>query len=120
MYGSTCADMQVDVMGECLSISVAYITHVLTYWGSYGIKCVDLESFCTKGQPESGAYSPHDLGHTHRIRVDRDVRGDASLHEKRDRLTHPAQDTFLHSQIQAICLRNCFSTFLIDFQKCIY
>ncbi|GFS96310.1 hypothetical protein TNCV_16651 [Trichonephila clavipes] len=31
-----------------LLISVAYITHVLTYWGSYGIKCVDLESFCTK------------------------------------------------------------------------
>ncbi|GFV87739.1 transposable element Tcb2 transposase [Trichonephila clavipes] len=29
-------------------VSVAYITHVLTYWGSYGIKCVDLESFCTK------------------------------------------------------------------------
>ncbi|PRD35175.1 UNVERIFIED_CONTAM: kin-1 [Trichonephila clavipes] len=28
-------------------VSVAYITHVLTYWGSYGIKCVDLESFCT-------------------------------------------------------------------------
>ncbi|GFY09107.1 transposable element Tc1 transposase [Trichonephila clavipes] len=25
-----------------------HITHVLTYWGSYGIKCVDLESFCTK------------------------------------------------------------------------
>ncbi|GFV09270.1 transposable element Tcb2 transposase [Trichonephila clavipes] len=31
-----------------LLVSVAYITHVLTYWGSYGIKCVDLESFCTK------------------------------------------------------------------------
>ncbi|GFX66842.1 transposable element Tcb2 transposase [Trichonephila clavipes] len=31
-----------------LLISVAYITHVLTYWGSCGIKCVDLESFCTK------------------------------------------------------------------------
>ncbi|GFU43236.1 transposable element Tcb2 transposase [Trichonephila clavipes] len=30
-----------------LLVSVAYITHVLTYWGSYGIKCVDLESFCT-------------------------------------------------------------------------
>ncbi|GFT58885.1 transposable element Tcb2 transposase [Trichonephila clavipes] len=29
-------------------LSVACITHVLTYWGSYGIKCVDLESFCTK------------------------------------------------------------------------
>ncbi|GFU04617.1 hypothetical protein TNCV_4377031 [Trichonephila clavipes] len=29
-------------------VSVAYIAHVLTYWGSYGIKCVDLESFCTK------------------------------------------------------------------------
>ncbi|GFX33507.1 transposable element Tcb2 transposase [Trichonephila clavipes] len=28
-----------------LLLSVAYITHVLTYWGSYGIKCVDLESF---------------------------------------------------------------------------
>ncbi|GFX53507.1 transposable element Tcb2 transposase [Trichonephila clavipes] len=25
-----------------------HITHVLTYRGSYGIKCVDLESFCTK------------------------------------------------------------------------
>ncbi|GFT02272.1 transposable element Tcb2 transposase [Trichonephila clavipes] len=25
-----------------------HITHVLTYWVSYGIKCVDLESFCTK------------------------------------------------------------------------
>ncbi|GFV01820.1 transposable element Tcb2 transposase [Trichonephila clavipes] len=25
-----------------------HVTHVLTYWGSYGIKCVDLESFCTK------------------------------------------------------------------------
>ncbi|GFX10287.1 transposable element Tcb2 transposase [Trichonephila clavipes] len=25
-----------------------HITHALTYWGSYGIKCVDLESFCTK------------------------------------------------------------------------
>ncbi|GFV03797.1 transposable element Tcb2 transposase [Trichonephila clavipes] len=25
-----------------------HIKHVLTYWGSYGIKCVDLESFCTK------------------------------------------------------------------------
>ncbi|GFX51392.1 transposable element Tcb2 transposase [Trichonephila clavipes] len=25
-----------------------HITHVFTYWGSYGIKCVDLESFCTK------------------------------------------------------------------------
>ncbi|GFU41449.1 transposable element Tcb2 transposase [Trichonephila clavipes] len=25
-----------------------HITYVLTYWGSYGIKCVDLESFCTK------------------------------------------------------------------------
>ncbi|GFX39081.1 transposable element Tcb2 transposase [Trichonephila clavipes] len=31
-----------------LLVSVAYITHVLTHWGSYGIKCVDLESFCTK------------------------------------------------------------------------
>ncbi|GFU59658.1 transposable element Tcb2 transposase [Trichonephila clavipes] len=31
-----------------LLASVAYITHVLTYWGSYGIKCVDLESFYTK------------------------------------------------------------------------
>ncbi|GFW38198.1 transposable element Tc3 transposase [Trichonephila clavipes] len=31
-----------------LLVSVAYITHVLTYWGSYGIKCVHLESFCTK------------------------------------------------------------------------
>ncbi|GFW45418.1 DDE_3 domain-containing protein [Trichonephila clavipes] len=31
-----------------LLVSVAYITHVRTYWGSYGIKCVDLESFCTK------------------------------------------------------------------------
>ncbi|GFX89991.1 hypothetical protein TNCV_886891 [Trichonephila clavipes] len=31
-----------------LLVSIAYITHVLTYWGSYGIKCVDLESFCTK------------------------------------------------------------------------
>ncbi|GFS96678.1 transposable element Tcb2 transposase [Trichonephila clavipes] len=31
-----------------LLVSVFYITHVLTYWGSYGIKCVDLESFCTK------------------------------------------------------------------------
>ncbi|GFX38239.1 transposable element Tcb1 transposase [Trichonephila clavipes] len=31
-----------------LLVSVAYITHVLTYWGSYDIKCVDLESFCTK------------------------------------------------------------------------
>ncbi|GFV22627.1 transposable element Tcb2 transposase [Trichonephila clavipes] len=31
-----------------LLVSVAYITHVLMYWGSYGIKCVDLESFCTK------------------------------------------------------------------------
>ncbi|GFW75210.1 transposable element Tcb2 transposase [Trichonephila clavipes] len=31
-----------------LLVSVAYITHVLTYWGSYGIKYVDLESFCTK------------------------------------------------------------------------
>ncbi|GFX09591.1 transposable element Tcb2 transposase [Trichonephila clavipes] len=31
-----------------LLLSVAYITHVLTYWGSYGIKSVDLESFCTK------------------------------------------------------------------------
>ncbi|GFV70090.1 transposable element Tcb2 transposase [Trichonephila clavipes] len=31
-----------------LLVSVAYIAHVLTYWGSYGIKCVDLESFCTK------------------------------------------------------------------------
>ncbi|GFW05221.1 transposable element Tcb2 transposase [Trichonephila clavipes] len=31
-----------------LLVSVAYITHVLTYWGSYGIKCVDLESFCSK------------------------------------------------------------------------
>ncbi|GFU41745.1 hypothetical protein TNCV_4467711 [Trichonephila clavipes] len=30
-----------------LLVSVSYITHVLTYWGSYGIKCVDLESFCT-------------------------------------------------------------------------
>ncbi|GFU91230.1 transposable element Tcb2 transposase [Trichonephila clavipes] len=30
-----------------LLVSVAYITHVLTYSGSYGIKCVDLESFCT-------------------------------------------------------------------------
>ncbi|GFV13870.1 transposable element Tcb2 transposase [Trichonephila clavipes] len=25
-----------------------HITHVLMYWGSYGIECVDLESFCTK------------------------------------------------------------------------
>ncbi|GFS77054.1 transposable element Tcb2 transposase [Trichonephila clavipes] len=31
-----------------LLVSVAYITHVLMYWGSYGIKCVGLESFCTK------------------------------------------------------------------------
>ncbi|GFU35708.1 transposable element Tcb1 transposase [Trichonephila clavipes] len=31
-----------------LLVRVAYITHVLTYWGSYGIKCVYLESFCTK------------------------------------------------------------------------
>ncbi|GFU06985.1 transposable element Tcb1 transposase [Trichonephila clavipes] len=31
-----------------LLVRVAYITHVLTYWGSYGIKCVDLGSFCTK------------------------------------------------------------------------
>ncbi|GFX65787.1 transposable element Tcb2 transposase [Trichonephila clavipes] len=31
-----------------LLVSVAYITHVLAYWGSYGIKCLDLESFCTK------------------------------------------------------------------------
>ncbi|GFV38783.1 hypothetical protein TNCV_1983381 [Trichonephila clavipes] len=31
-----------------LLVSVTYKTHVLTYWGSYGIKCVDLESFCTK------------------------------------------------------------------------
>ncbi|GFW62392.1 transposable element Tc3 transposase [Trichonephila clavipes] len=31
-----------------LLVSVVYITHVLTYWESYGIKCVDLESFCTK------------------------------------------------------------------------
>ncbi|GFU15661.1 hypothetical protein TNCV_1295011 [Trichonephila clavipes] len=31
-----------------LLVSVAYITHVFTYWGSYGIKCVDLESVCTK------------------------------------------------------------------------
>ncbi|GFV43525.1 transposable element Tcb2 transposase [Trichonephila clavipes] len=31
-----------------LLVSVAYIAHVLTYWGSYGIKCVDLECFCTK------------------------------------------------------------------------
>ncbi|GFX67318.1 hypothetical protein TNCV_4657891 [Trichonephila clavipes] len=31
-----------------LLVSVAYIAHVLTYWGSYGIKCVDLESFGTK------------------------------------------------------------------------
>ncbi|GFT65106.1 transposable element Tcb1 transposase [Trichonephila clavipes] len=31
-----------------LLVSVAYIAHVLTYWGSYGIKCVDLESFCTR------------------------------------------------------------------------
>ncbi|GFW44930.1 DDE_3 domain-containing protein [Trichonephila clavipes] len=31
-----------------LLVSVAYITHVLTYWGPYGVKCVDLESFCTK------------------------------------------------------------------------
>ncbi|GFU70446.1 transposable element Tcb2 transposase [Trichonephila clavipes] len=31
-----------------LLVSVAYITHVLTYWGSYGIKCVNLESFCPK------------------------------------------------------------------------
>ncbi|GFX34431.1 transposable element Tcb2 transposase [Trichonephila clavipes] len=31
-----------------LLVSVAYITHVITYWGSYGIKCVDLEIFCTK------------------------------------------------------------------------
>ncbi|GFW92037.1 transposable element Tcb2 transposase [Trichonephila clavipes] len=31
-----------------LLVSVAYITHVLTYWGSYGIKCVDLESFLYK------------------------------------------------------------------------
>ncbi|GFX93787.1 transposable element Tcb2 transposase [Trichonephila clavipes] len=31
-----------------LLVNVAYITHVLTYWGSYGIKCVDLESFCSK------------------------------------------------------------------------
>ncbi|GFT67098.1 transposable element Tc3 transposase [Trichonephila clavipes] len=28
-----------------LLVSVAYITHVLTYWGSYGFICVDLESF---------------------------------------------------------------------------
>ncbi|GFX13369.1 transposable element Tcb2 transposase [Trichonephila clavipes] len=31
-----------------LLVSVAYITHVLTYCGSHGIKCVDLESFCAK------------------------------------------------------------------------
>ncbi|GFU07737.1 transposable element Tcb2 transposase [Trichonephila clavipes] len=31
-----------------LLVSVAYITHVLTYWGSYGIKCVDFESFLYK------------------------------------------------------------------------
>ncbi|GFS96166.1 transposable element Tcb2 transposase [Trichonephila clavipes] len=31
-----------------LLASVAYITNVLTYWESYGIKCVDLESFLYK------------------------------------------------------------------------
>ncbi|GFX91224.1 transposable element Tcb2 transposase [Trichonephila clavipes] len=31
-----------------LLVNVAYITHVLTHWGSYGIKCVDLERFWTK------------------------------------------------------------------------
>ncbi|GFT38019.1 transposable element Tcb2 transposase [Trichonephila clavipes] len=31
-----------------LLVSVAYITHVLTYWGSYGIKCIDLEKLLYK------------------------------------------------------------------------
>ncbi|KFM67608.1 Transposable element Tc3 transposase, partial [Stegodyphus mimosarum] len=37
-----------QLLHHLIATSVAYITHVLTYWGSYGIKCVDLESFCTK------------------------------------------------------------------------
>ncbi|GFY24168.1 transposable element Tcb1 transposase [Trichonephila clavipes] len=42
------ATFSIKLLFIALSVSVAYITHVLTYWGSYGIKCVDLESFCTK------------------------------------------------------------------------